>query len=117
MPADAVTAAQGEGVAVGVAPGGGSDCSCRRWRREQGRRKQLVTVAVWAKQGSATREAGLRWLLKNQTRLGGGGEGNEVNLKSQPPPPPPLPLPFYKPVEQLTGLGSRRVHSRLISQL
>ena len=32
--------AQGAGVAVGVAPGGGSDGSCWRWRREQGRRKQ-----------------------------------------------------------------------------
>ena len=32
--------APGEGVAAGVAPGGGSDSSCRRWRREQGRRKQ-----------------------------------------------------------------------------
>ena len=32
--------AQGAGVAAGVAPGGGSDGLCLRWRREQGLRKQ-----------------------------------------------------------------------------
>ena len=43
-------------AAVGVAPGGGSDGSCRRWRREQGRRKQVrqwLKALVMARVGQA----------------------------------------------------------------
>ena len=48
--------AQGAGVAAGVAPGGGSDGSCRWWRREQGRQKQKrqwLKVVAMARAGSA----------------------------------------------------------------
>ena len=41
---------------AGVAPGGGSDGSCRRWRRQQGRRKQVrqwLRELVMARVGSA----------------------------------------------------------------
>ena len=48
--------AQGTSVAAGVAPGGGSDGSCRRWKREQGRRKQKrqwLRALAMARAGSA----------------------------------------------------------------
>ena len=43
-------------AAAGVALGGGSDSSYRRWRREQGRRKQVrqwLRALVMARVGSA----------------------------------------------------------------
>ena len=50
---------------AGVDQGGDHNRRRRQWRHEQGRRKQ----------NSAIGEAGLRWLLQNQARLGGGGGG------------------------------------------
>ena len=47
--------ASGAGVAAGVAPGGGSDGSCRRWRREQGRwkqKRQWLRALAMARAGS-----------------------------------------------------------------
>ena len=47
-------------AAAGVAPGGGSDGSCRRWRREQGRWKQ---VRQWLRALAMARTVGAAALL------------------------------------------------------
>ena len=44
--------------------------SCRQWLVQAVQARTRAAV-----QGSATGEAGLRWLLENQSRLGGGGGG------------------------------------------
>ena len=45
---------------AGVAQGGGSDISCRRWRHEQGRRKE---VRQWLKALAMARAVGVAALL------------------------------------------------------
>ena len=71
------TADQGAGGSV--APGGGSDGSCRRWRREQGWRKQKrqgLRALAMARAGSAVTQSGLgsgRTVVAVATGTGDGG--------------------------------------------
>ena len=76
-------------AAAGVAPGGGSDGSCWRWRREQGRLKQ---VRHWLRALAVAQgiDNGARRLGSGSGGLG--GKRYEVNSKS------PSPGSFYKPL-------------------
>ena len=68
-----------QGVGGSVASGGGSDGSCRRWRREQGRRKQKrqgLRALAMVRAGSAVTQSGFgsgRTVVAVATGTGGYG--------------------------------------------